>query len=364
MDPFVYTASPARVIFGSGTKVLLADEVRRLSCRRALVLSTPQQRKEANMLAADLGSLAVGAFTDAVMHTPVEVTEAVVAFAKELGSDCVVAVGGGSATGLGKAIAFNTGLPQIVLPTTYAGSEATSILGQTAGGKKTTIRSPKVQPEVIIYDTDFTLTLPAHQSVVSGLNAIAHAVEALYATDGNPVTSMLAEEGVRRLAESLPKLGAFPYDRGARSDALYAAWLCGCCLNAVSMGLHHQLCHVLGGMFKLPHAETHAVILPHAVAYNALGAPDAMRRVALALGSEDASAALFDLASRLGAPMSLAALGLKQENLEDAAIAATERPYPNPRPISLPSIRTLLKAAFDGTRPSVGGGEEAQYASL
>lgn len=361
MDSFVYTASSARVIFGPGTKVLLADEVRRLSCHRALVLSAPQQRREANLLAADLGPLAVGAVTDAMTRTPAEFTETVVAFAKNLGADCVVAVGGASATGLAKALALHTDLPQIVLPTTCSGSEATTILDQTAAGKKTLVQSTRVRREVIIHDTDFTFTLPVRQTVASGLNAIAHAVEALYAADGNPVTSLFAEDGMRRFARALPRLAAFPHDRDARSEALYAAWLRGC-LNAVSIGWHHKLCRVLGGMFKLPHAETHAVILPQAVAYNPVEAPDAVRRIALALGSEDASAGLFDLASNLGAATSLAALGLKEENLEQAAVATVEGDCPNPRMLALPQIQMLLKAAFDGVRPIAGG--EEQYAWL
>jgi maleylacetate reductase len=362
MTPFVYTAPAARVVFGSGTRAALADEVRTLSCRRALILSTPPQRSDANLLAADIGELAAGVFAEAAMHTPVDVTERAIACAKELVADCVVAIGGGSAVGLAKAIAFNTNLPQIVLPTTYAGSEATSILGQTAGGEKRTLRSPKVQPEVIIYDVDLTLTLSTHQTAVSGMNAIAHAIESLYAQDANPVTSILAEEAIRCFARSLPKLVASPGDREARSDALYAAWLCGCCLNAVSMGLHHKLCHTLGGMFELPHAETHTVILPHAAAYNAPAAPEAMRRAAGALGTDDAAAGLFDLATRLGAPTSLYSLGLKRDDLEQAAIAAVRTPYPNPRPLELAAIRELLANAFEGLRPVSGAGREAPHA--
>jgi maleylacetate reductase len=362
MTPFVYAAPAARVVFGSGTRAALADEIRTLACRRALILSTPPQRNEAAQLAADIGELAAGIFSEATMHTPVDVTERAVARAQELAADCVVAIGGGSSVGLAKAIALNTDLPQIVLPTTYAGSEATSILGQTAGNEKRTLRSPKVQPEVIIYDVDLTLTLSTHQTAVSGMNAIAHAVEALYAQDGNPVTSILAEEAIRCFAGSLPKLVASPSDRDARSDALYAAWLCGCCLNAVSMGLHHKLCHTLGGMFDLPHAETHTVILPHAAAYNTPAAPEAMRRAAVALGADDAPAGLFDLASRLGAPTALSSLGLKRDGLEEAALAAVKTPYPNPRPLELPAIRELLDNAFEGLRPASRVSGEVRHA--
>ena len=200
------------------------------------------------------------------MHTPTDVTERGLARARELDADCLVALGGGSTTGLGKAIALRTDLPQVAVPTTYAGSEATPILGETVGGRKTTLRSPKVLPEVIVYDVDLTLTLPASLSATSGINAIAHAVEALYAKEANPVVSMLATAGIAALARALPRIAADLRDLDARSDALYGAWACGTCLGSVGMALHHKLCHVLGGTFDLPHAETHAVVLPHAVA--------------------------------------------------------------------------------------------------
>ena len=202
--------------------------------------------------------------------------------------------------GLGKAIALRTDLPQIVLPTTYAGSEMTPILGETKDGVKTTQRTPKVLPEVVIYDVDLTLGLPPAIAATSGMNAMAHAVEALYAKDRNPVISLMAEEGIRSLARALPGIAEDPQDREARSDALYGAWLCGTCLGAVGMALHHKLCHVLGGAFDLPHAETHTIVLPHAVAYNASAAPDAMDRVARALGAETPHKACSTLAGRLG----------------------------------------------------------------
>lgn len=352
MEPFVYNATAVRVVFGAGTRAALADELVRLGCRRALLLSTPQQEAAAQKLGEAIGPLFAGLFAGAVMHTPVEVSEAATARATALGADCVVALGGGSTIGLGKAVALRTDLPQIVVPTTYAGSEATSILGQTANGAKTTLRSPKVLPEVILYDVDLTLTLPARLTAVSGLNAIAHAGEALYAADRNPIVSMMAEQGIRSLASALPLLMAAPRDAQARADALYGAWLCGTCLNAVGMGLHHKLCHTLGGTFDLPHAETHTIILPHAARYNAPAAPDAMNRVARALGADDAAGGLFDLAERLGAPTALKSLGLKEADLDKAAALAVATPYPNPRPLTEPAIRALLDDAFHGVRPS------------
>ncbi len=353
MDPFTYTARPARIVFGSGTLARVGDEVERLGCRRALVLSTPQQQGDAEHLRDRLGAACVGIFPGAVMHTPVEVTERALATVRETGADCLVALGGGSTTGLGKALALRTDLPQVVVPTTYAGSEATPILGETAGGRKVTQRSPKVLPEVVVYDVDLTLTLPAPLSVTSGINAIAHAVEALYAHDGNPVVSRLAEDGIAALARALPLIVAEPGHPGARSDALYGAWLCGTCLGSVAMGLHHKLCHVLGGTFDLPHAETHTVVLPHAVAYNAAAAPGAVARVARALGRGDDAAALglFDLARRLGAPTSLRDIGMPESGIDRAVELATAEPYPNPRAIDSEGIRTLIEAAFSGLAP-------------
>jgi alcohol dehydrogenase class IV len=351
MRSFIHAGLPSRVVFGSGTLAQLPAELERLGVRRALVLSTPPQEAQARRVAAMIGDRAAGVLPAAVMHSPIDVSEAAVARVRELGADGVVALGGGSTIGLGKAIALRTDLPQVAVPTTYAGSEMTTILGETAGGEKRTIRSPKVLPETVIYDVDLTLSLPAALSATSGMNAIAHAVETLYAADASPITALMAEEAIRALASALPRIVAAPADRAARSDALYGAWLCGACLGAVSMALHHKLCHVLGGSFGLPHAETHTVILPHAAAYNRGHATDAMARIARALGAEDAPRGLFDLAAALGAPTSLAAIGFREDDLDRAAGIAAREPYPNPRPIEHGAIRALLGDAFAGRRP-------------
>ncbi len=351
MTPFAYTSDPVRVLFGRGTIDKVADEVKRLGCSRALVLSTPQQKAEADRLAEKLDALCAGSFGQATMHTPTDVTERAVALVREISADCTVALGGGSTTGLGKAIALRTDLPQIVIPTTYAGSEATAIIGETKDGVKVTQRTLKVLPEVIVYDVDLNMTLPAALTATSGINAIAHAVEALYAQDRNPVTSLMAEEGIRALARSLPLIMMEPGNVEARSDALYGAWLCGTCLNAVGMALHHKLCHTIGGSFDLGHAETHTVVLPHATAYNADAAPEAMKKIAAALGAGDAARGLFDLAVRLGAPTSLAAIGMKADGIDRAADLAVKNPYWNPRPIDRAGIHRLIDNAFHGRAP-------------
>ncbi len=352
MTPFVYEANPARVVFGFGTIANVGEELDRLGLRRALVLSTPEQRAQAEDLAARIGSRCAGIFAGAVMHTPVDVTETALSIVRTCSADAVVSIGGGSTTGLGKAIALRTDLPQIVVPTTYAGSEMTPILGETKEGVKTTQRSPKVLPEVVIYDVDLTISLPARLTATSGMNAIAHAVEALYARDGNPIISLTAEEGIRALAAALPKLVRDPKDIDARSDALYGAWLCGTCLGAAGMALHHKLCHTLGGSFNLPHAETHTVVLPHATAYNQDAAPAAMNRIARALGARHAADALFDLSGTLGAPRSLRDIGLRESDLDRAADIAASNPYWNPRPVERDAIRRLLARAWAGERPA------------
>lgn len=351
MKPFTYVGAPSRVVFGSGTLGQVADEVRALGCVRALVLSTPQQAQAARDLGDRLGALSVGVFSDAAMHTPVEVTDRAMQVVRDTGADCTVALGGGSTTGLGKAIALRTDLPQVVIPTTYAGSEATPILGETRDGLKTTQKSPKILPEVIVYDVELTLTLPPGLSATSGVNAIAHAVEGLYTQEANPMVSLMAEEGIRALGSALPRIMRDPADREARSDALYGAWLCGVVLGSVGMALHHKLCHTLGGTFDLPHAETHTVVLPHAAAYNAPAVPEAMARVARALGVQDAPSGLYDLARGLGAPIALKDIGMPESGLDRAANVAVANPYWNPRPIERAAIRALLDDAFHGRRP-------------
>ncbi|MFL6694112.1 MAG: maleylacetate reductase, partial [Ramlibacter sp.] len=281
---FVYTSQPGRVVFGAGSLQHLAREIEALGARRALVLSTPEQRTSAEHVAALLGERAAGIFDGAVMHVPIESAREAREVARRLGADCAVAIGGGSTTGLGKAIALDSGLPILSIPTTYAGSEMTPIYGLTEAGLKKTGRDPRVLPRTVIYDPELTLTLPVALSVTSGINAIAHAAEGLYAVDGNPVMDLMAAEGIAALGRALPAIRVDPGDIAARSDALYGAWLCGTVLGNVGMALHHKLCHTLGGTFNLPHAQTHTIVLPHALAYNALAAPRAMERIAGALG--------------------------------------------------------------------------------
>jgi maleylacetate reductase len=286
------------------------------------------------------------------MHTPVAVTQKALAFARELKADCLVGIGGGSTTGLAKALALRTGLPQIVVPTTYAGSEVTPILGETENGEKITHRDDTMLPDIVIYDPELTLTLPLAVSVTSGINAIAHAAEALYSAEANPVIDQFAKNGMAAVARALPRLHAAPGDMAARSDALYGAWMCGTCLGAVGMALHHKLCHVLGGAFDLPHAPTHTVILPHALAYNRNAAPRAMTGIANALGGKDGPEAVYELAARLNAPLSLESLGFAHSDIERAVELALARPYPNPKPLDAERLSVLLTNAWRGNPPA------------
>lgn len=355
MNSFIFSAQFPRVVFGAGSLQFLEREIDLLGAKRALVLSTPEQHSQAEAVAARLGERAVGIYAKAVMHVPIETARAAREEAKRLNADCAVAIGGGSTIGLGKAIALESSLPILAIPTTYAGSEMTPILGMTEDGIKKTLRDARVLPKTVIYDPELTLTLPAQLSATSGMNAIAHSVEALYAQDTNPIISLMAEESIRVLANALPKIVRNTQDISARSDAHYGAWLAGASLGAVGMALHHKLCHTLGGSFNLPHAETHTIVLPHAVAYNAPAVEQAMVRLAKALGlgaKLDAARGLYELVKSIGAPLALKDIGMQESDLDKAAEIATKNPYYNPRPIELGPIRKLLDDAYFGRRPS------------
>lgn len=347
---FTYEALPGRVVFGRGTLSQLADEVNQAGAARALVITTAPQAGTANTIAKSLGDLAIGSYPKAVMHSPVQVTDEAMVYLQEAKVDCLVAVGGGSAIGLAKALAYRTELPQIAIPTTYAGSEMTPILGQTEDGLKTTVRSSSILPETVLYDVDLTLTLPKAMSITSGLNAMAHAVEALYAENRNPVISMMAEEGIRSLFRALPAIHADPSDTDARTQALYGAWLCGAALGSVGMALHHKLCHTVGGTWNLPHAETHTIILPHATAFNAQACErlDALGRE---IAGQSLATALYDLAQSCGVPLALKDIGMPEDGLARAAQLAVARPYYNPKPFTETHIAKLLDDAFHGRRP-------------
>ena len=351
MNPFVYAGLPCRVVFGVGSLMQLPSEVERLGAGRVLILSTPEKSLNLQRVTEILGDRVAGVYDKAVMHVPLAIAEEARHLAQELGADCCVTVGGGSTTGLGKAIALTSDLPILAVPTTYAGSEMTPIYGLTDAGMKKTGRDARVLPKTVISDPAHTLTLPPALSAASGMNAIAHCAEALYAHDGNPIISMMAEEGIRALASALPTVVEDPANMEARSEALYGAWLAGITLGSAGVALHHKLCHVLGGTFNLPHAETHSIVLPHAMRYNRDAAPLAMARIARALGTEDAPTGLYDLEVKLGLTLALKDIGMTEEGLERAARIATDAPYPNPRAVEYDDTLALLRDAYEGQRP-------------
>nr|WP_041229426.1 maleylacetate reductase [Cupriavidus necator] len=357
MRSFVYSQFAGRVVFGAGAVRDVAEEVRRIGCKRVLVLSTPEQRGPAESVREQLRELAVGVHDGAQMHVPVSVVREAQAVATQLGADGFVTIGGGSTTGLGKMLALESGLPLLAIPTTYAGSEVTPLYGTTQDGAKTTGKNPAVLPRTVIYDPELTLDLPLPVSLASGMNAIAHAAEGLYAVDLNPVVRLMALEGIGALSRALPALRDAPRDTGLRADCLYGAWLCAMVLANVGMGLHHKACHVLGGSFGLSHAEMHAVMLPHALAYNVPAAAPALASLSAALGGSgnagDAPGEVFTLLDRLHLPTALSALGMPEDGLDRASRLMAERAYPNPRPLEQARLRMLLADAFHGRAPRI-----------
>jgi maleylacetate reductase len=327
---FTFDGLPARVVFGPGSIDRLPEEVDRLGLRRVVVLSTPGQHQLAKDVAARLGERAAGTYSRAVMHVPVAVSAAAVEHVRAAGADGCVTVGGGSAIGLGKAIALETGLPLVALPTTYAGSEMTPVWGLTDERGKRTGRDPRVAPRTVVYDPDLTAGLPLEISVTSAVNAMAHAVEAGYAPDRSPIADLMAAEATRSLRDGIDALLRDPASVGARSELLRGAWLAGNCLATTTMGLHHKLCHLIGGLYDLDHAWTHTVLLPYVMEFN--------------LGSDGGLTALLE---RHGLRRSLAGLGMPAEGVDTVVAAALASSYANPRPVGADELRRLLTAAYE-----------------
>jgi len=350
---FTYEAMPGRVVFGVGAaRTRIAEELDRLGARRLLLLAGEREESRARDITREVADRVVGVFSGVRPHVPIEVADQACARAASAGADALLSVGGGSTTGTAKAVALTTGLPVVAVPTTYAGSEMTPVWGLTAGGHKTTGTDRAVLPRVVIYDPELTASLPPGLSAVSGLNAMAHCVEAFWAPGRNPISSLLGEAAIRALKTALPLVVADGADIGARSDALYGAYLAGSAFAVAGSGLHHKICHVLGGAFDLPHAETHAVVLPYVLAFNAASAPRAASRIAAALGADDAARGLWDLCRDLGVPRSLRKLGLRKEQLEEVVGSMyAVIPPDNPRAIGEDALRRLLAAAWAGEEP-------------
>ncbi|MCD2194527.1 maleylacetate reductase [Actinomycetospora endophytica] len=343
---FTELPRPSQVVFGAGRFAEVGDEVARLGCRRVVVVTTPGRKALGEEAAGHLGDRSAGVLAEAVEHVPGEIADAGVARARELDADGCVAVGGGSAIGLGKAIVRDTGLPLVAVPTTYSGSEMTPVWGRTEDGVKTTGRDERARPAVVVYDPELTTSLPVAVSVTSAVNALAHAVEALWAPDGTPVTRLESAESARAIVDALPRVASSPADPDARGDLLYGAWLAGSGLAATTMGLHHRLAHVLGGGLDLPHAGTHTVLLPAVMAYTLPAAPVAAVALENALGG-DPVAILSDLLARLGAPTTLAELGADDAQFDVLAERAVTPPPTHPRVPTAAEVRSLI----GGLRP-------------
>jgi maleylacetate reductase len=345
---FSYEALPGRVVFGPGAIASAPAEVERLGAKRAVLFDGLFEKSALERLIRDLGPLHAATVGEVRQHVPADLVAGARARVDAVGADCLLALGGGSATGLAKAVALETGLPIIAVPTTYAGSEMTPIWGITAGRRKETGRDPRVLPRTVLYDPELTLTLPPRASAASGMNAIAHCVEATWTPAANPVTDAVASDGIRRLAQGLRGCVRRPGDLAARTTALQGAWLGGTALAVGATGLHHRICHVLGGSFDLPHAEVHAVVLPWVVDYYRDAAPAALARVAGALDSEDAVAGLRELARDLGLSFGLSDLGLDRSDLEPAAELAAAVAPQTPAPAGRDEILGILERAMDG----------------
>ena len=348
---FSYGALPVRAVFGAGRAATLGRELDRLGARRVMVACTPRGPERYRALIQAMGLGCVGVFAGAEPHCPEAVVNAAIARFQALDADGVVTIGGGSTIGLGKAIAARTGKPFLAIPTTYSGSEMTPIYGIKIGTEKRTQRDPKAMARIVIYDPELTTDLPAHETATTGMNSLAHCVEALYPAEPNPVARLIALEGIRALFEGLPASIARPRDIAARSRALYGGFLGGLLVQLVGIGLHHKICHVLGGRYGAPHGESNSVMLPQVVAFNAPAMPSVIADLKAATGADNPAAAIFDLAQRLGAPTSLRALGMDLAGLADAAREILAHDVANPRPLDYAGVHTLLENAYHGRRP-------------
>ncbi len=354
MNPFTYDAIPGRVVFGAGSVDQLAVEVDALGSQRAMVIASQYEAGLADRASDVLGDRVAGRFTDVVQHVPAEKAAAAIAMAKELDADAVITVGGGSSTGFGKVVRLDLELSFVAVPTTYAGSEMTTIWGRTDGDHKRTGKDPRVKPDTVIYDPELTLSLPASIAGPSGMNALAHCVEALYGPGANPIVSLLAIDGIRALAAGLPLVCGDADGLNPRSDVLYGAYLAGVALASGGTALHHKTCHVLGGMFDLNHGDMNAVVLGHALAYNRPAIPDVMDDIGGALGvaADQAPGALYDLAESIGAPTSLESIGMPADGLDEAARRVVIEAAANVRPPEEALIRQMLDDAFHGRKPT------------
>lgn len=355
MKSFTHLAMPGRVVHGAGRVAELADEVAALGAERVMFCCTKSRVPAVKQLAATLGDRVAGICDAAKIFVPLTAVEPGREMAADLGADCLVSYGGGTAVGLAKAIALEQGQPIVSIVTTYSGSETTALQGIIGhDGVRVNYRDMRMLPRTLIYDPELMVDVPLDVSVASGFNSISHAVSSYLGKDANPVADMYSENGIRTMSAALVKLAENPRDIDARSDAMQGAWLCGMTIMSSGTTIHHKIAHVLGGGFDLPHGPTHAVVLPHSTSYNRDQAPDAMAGIGRAFGvaPEDAPNALFDLLGKSGAVESLRGLGLPESALDEAADRIMIDRYFNLRDYDRDAIRALLQDAWEGRPPS------------
>jgi maleylacetate reductase len=360
---FTRQVRPGRIVFGAGRLDSLGEEVARLGAERVLLIASGSASVAAERAADLLGPRLAGRWGEVRRHVSVDVAERARKTSAEAGADAAVCIGGGSAVGVAKAIALTAMIPVVAVPTTYSGSEVTPVWGLTEGtltegSQKRTGVAEQVLPRTVIYDPMLTLSMPAGLSVTSGMNAMAHCVEALYAAGANPATSALAVDGVLALASGLGSVVGDPAGLDGRSTALYGAYLAGTVMAEAGTWFHHKLCHALGGMYDLPHAELHTILLPHSVAAVEGLVPSVLEPVAAALGASTAAGGLFDLSARLGAPVGLGSLGITLSQAAEAIPLVSEAmagggPVPGGPVPDGAAIEVALEGAFAGRRPGV-----------
>ncbi|MEU5041623.1 MULTISPECIES: maleylacetate reductase [Streptomyces] len=349
---FTHETLPQRVVFAAGeSPAAVAAEVEALGGSKVMLIASDRERELADPIAKELP--VVLRHEEVVMHVPVEVVGRALRAAVDAGADILVSVGGGSTTGLAKAVALTTGLPIVAVPTTYAGSEATNVWGLTEGETKTTGVDDKVLPASVVYDASLLTTLPGEMTVASGLNAMAHCVDSMWGPRADPIDRALAQEGIRALATGLPAVADDSTSTEGIEQTLYGAYLAAVAFASAGSGMHHKICHVLGGMFNLPHAQTHAVVLPYVLAFNAPHAPEAEARIAQALGTvfstRTASAGLAALRQALDAPRALRDYGMPEDGIAKALGPIIKAiPANNPTPVTYSNLTALLHAAWAG----------------
>jgi maleylacetate reductase len=358
-ESFVHVGFSSRVVFGAGTLDQVAAEVSLLEISRALVIATGSARDAADVVELGLGDRFAGRIDEVRQHVPIERADAARAKTREIQADGIVALGGGSAIGLAKAIALTTGLPIVAVPTTYAGSEMTPVWGQTADGTKTTGTDLAVLPRTVVYDPVLSRGLPLGITAASVANALAHCVEATWTPKADPITEVTAVEGARALHEGLLAVLADPKSLDARGNLLYGASQAGSALASAGTGLHHKLCHLLGGSYGLPHAETHAAVLPQVTHLNAPAVPRAKSRLESAIQTENLATGLYDLFTTAGVPTSLRALGLTEAQAREAAHQFAAGNPVNVVPVDEAALTELVLRAWAGERPASAEGAKA-----